>query len=147
MSFSFANIPTYPIQKAFHSWLPMSGVKFDQKAITDAEEAYKKIEMAPEQKEIVEGIAKILCKFVPVTEMSMKGFISFVFRDYQLKEKTHVASISSMTPAERVSTVTTLFRMLKDRLNKVLWNKTDEEKISDAVDKALDFYKKTYANR
>jgi hypothetical protein len=125
----------------------MATIEFDQTAVSEAENAFKKVEMAPEQKGIVDGIAKVLCNFVPISELGMKGFISFVFRDYQIQEKTLVSGISTMTPTDRVKTVGKLFDMLIERLKPVLKNKTDEAQITEAVHKAFTYYKENFANR
>ncbi len=46
---------------------------FDSSAINQAEALYSKAQLAPDQRGVIESLAKVMAKFVPISEIAIRG--------------------------------------------------------------------------
>lgn len=120
---------------------------FKQHDLDDAEKTYQKLTLAPDQKAIIESLAKVVCQKIDMSELSMRGFMSYALKDWQQETKTLTSEIASMTPQERVKAVSTAFQFLNKRLHKILRDDSHSGEIDEAIDASLNFYINTFSKR
>ncbi|MHA2252486.1 MAG: hypothetical protein ACXAD7_19125 [Candidatus Kariarchaeaceae archaeon] len=95
-------------------------LNFDQKAVQQAEEDFKKIDLEPRQRETINAIAKMYKEVIGMSEMAMKGFISFAIRDWQVEAKLKIEDLDHMSNEEKFSHHKRLGEHFYGRLAKIV---------------------------
>jgi hypothetical protein len=58
-----------------------------------AEQDFSKLQLPPENRKNVTSFAQLYTRFLPISELAMKGFISMAMRDFQVQEKMDIMKI------------------------------------------------------
>ncbi len=122
-------------------------LKFKEEDVQKGEDYFKSIHIEPEQRQIVTAIAELLSKFTGLRVIALKGFILMVFRQWQIDNNKEIRVIATAAPSERIAMVTDLFNRLDKKLSRILKSDGDKEKLTNAINSGLDFYKSQFANR
>ena len=125
----------------------MSDLKFKPKSVEEAEEYYKTLHIASDQKYIIVAIGKLITKYIPLPERSIRGFIWRTIREWQLKYKKDLSELGSMSSADRINAVVQIMEIFETMLKRILINKEQEPVLKEAMQQALAIYKEKFANR
>jgi len=120
---------------------------FQTELIQQEERNYERLELAPEHRPMMEGIAKILGQFLEISHIALKGFIWRSLKQLQVDHNVTIEEIASMTPQERGKYAIEAFDSLRGFLYKILRNTEDKTVIDEAVNKGIEFYKQNFMNR
>ena len=122
-------------------------LKFRPKSVKEAEEYYKTLRVASDQKYIVIAISKLIDKYIPIPERAIRGFIWKTIREWQLQYKTDLNELSTMNPAERVNAVKQIIEIFETMMKRILIDKDQEPALKEAMQQALNIYNEKFANR
>ena len=125
----------------------LNRTNFNNKDLTEAEDFYKKLRVEPSQRRIVRALAKVMVKYIEISEMSIMGFCWRALGEWQTKHKKSVSDIANMTPENRIKSVSELTDMVGANFKKILLDKEKEPIVDEGLKEVLAFYKKLYANR
>ncbi|MCP4763159.1 MAG: hypothetical protein GY870_15405 [archaeon] len=120
---------------------------FQEVAVKNSEDYYKKLELDPIQQRMIPEIAKILSQNIPMNDMALAGFIAKSMTDWQVKTSQKFIELANSSKEERMQIVTTLFDIMAQKLRTALKNESDEMRINSALNRALRYYIKKYLDR
>ena len=120
---------------------------WNERVVNEAEEEYSRLQVAPAQTQIVVLMADLLCSFIPLKKLAMKGFAWRAIIKWQKDNHRPLTDLETIPPAQRLSAAKDIFANLEASLKAVLHNKERESIISEAMSKAMKFYKENAANR
>ncbi len=120
---------------------------FNSSAILKEEEDYKKLNLAPEQRAIVEQLGAVLNNYLELSKLATLGFIWKSIRDWQVKYSRSISELSNSPPQDRLASVKEMSETLKIYLIKVLRRTEDENTIKRAVDSMYRFYSAQFSKR
>ena len=81
--------------------------------------------------------AQVYIKYLPISELAIKGFISFAMRDWQVQNKRDLATFLEWPPEEQVKTTWAISELLKERLTKLLVEPEQEPVLDKAIKEAI----------
>ena len=122
-------------------------LEFKPKLVEEAEEYYKKLHVASDQKYIVVAIGKLISKYIPLPERPIRGFIWRTIREWQVKYKKDLGELSNMSPDDRVNAVVQIMEIFEFTMKRILIDKEQEPALEEAMKKTLDMYNEKFANR
>ena len=122
-------------------------LKFKPKSVKEAEEYYKTLHVASDQKYIVIAISKLIDKYIPIPERAIRGFIWKTIREWQLQYKTDLSELSTMNSAERVNAVKQIIEIFETMMKRILIDTDQEPALKEAMQQALNIYNEKFANR
>lgn len=123
----------------------MSKTIFKSTSIKQAEEYYQNIHINAEQRDRINSFAQILGQYLPIPERALMGFLWRVLINIQKKYHIDFAEEGKRTDislAERMGAIQEIFTMLKEELTRVLIKQEQEPILEEAIEKAINFYKK-----
>ena len=121
---------------------------FQDKPIKEAEEYFRNVHMTQEQHSIFLSFVKIFEKYIPLSDIAVKGIGWKAVKEWQLAYKRDLSGLINETPEERIKSIAELLRnFVKPDLLEKLVDQKDEPLVDKAVEDTLDFYKKEYAYR
>ncbi len=120
---------------------------FKQQLLQKEEEEFKKLTLAPEQRQIVTALGNVLIKFIDIPLAPTLGFIWRSIKDWQVKNKRSISELSNSSVNDRINSVHEMAENLKGYLKRVLRSASDEQKIEEGVDKMFEFYKSQFSTR
>ena len=109
------------------------GLKFEPKSIQEAAEYYKTIHIAPEQKEIVTSLGKLISQALSIEERAIRGLIWRSIKDWQIDNSKDLSSIANMSPENRIKVPLQIVTMLEKTLMRVLISKEHEPLLREAM--------------
>ena len=119
----------------------MSELAFQKSKIEEVEKDFQKLNLNAIQRGMIAQAAQVYVKYLPISEMAIKGFISFAMRDYQIKNKKDLSTYLEWPPEEQLKSVWEIAGFLKERLTKLLVEPSQEpileKAIKEAVEKSL----------
>ncbi len=122
-------------------------MEFEPNLVKEAEDYYKKLRFASDQKDIIIEFGKLMKKFIPLSERAIKGFIWRSLKEWQLNFKRDFSEISKLDPENRIEAVVQIIEIFGARLKKVLIKKEQEPLLEQVMQNALKRYEDNYANR
>jgi len=122
------------------------GIKWNNSVVLNAEEEYSQIQIDPEGRQIVELVANLLCEYIAMRKMAMKGFCWRSIVKWQKEHSRPISDLATMNPSQRISIMKSLLVDLEATLNDVLRNKEMKSVITDGITKALEFYISNFVN-
>ncbi|MHA2294548.1 MAG: hypothetical protein ACXAEU_20675 [Candidatus Hodarchaeales archaeon] len=122
-------------------------LKWDNQIVYEAEEEYNRLQIDPAQKQIVESMAGLLCQYVPLRKLAMKGFAWRAIIKWQQDNHRALRDLMTIDAEKRIIAAKQIFVILENFLKAVLHNKEKESVVEEAMVKAFDFYKTNYASR
>jgi len=121
---------------------------FNKSKLKDAEEYFKTVKMSQYQFKIFLDFVKIFRQHIPISDLAVKGIGWQAIREWQQKQHRELIGLEHEDHVERVHAIT---QILKDYVKKDLFEKlidsNDEPKVDKVLDKIIEFYDKTYADR
>ncbi len=95
-------------------------LQFDKKAIEQYEKDYSRLNLKPTSKQYIDNFAKLYSRYLPISELAMKGFISFAMRDFQVKTHIETTEILQQPIEQRQKHFETLKEIFLEKLTKIL---------------------------
>ncbi len=120
---------------------------FQEKKVKEIEDEYSKLVVSPQQKKQIYAISKLLVQKIPISEIALRGFIWKAIVKFQKEDKSFMADGEHYTPEERIRKTYRIANHVQDNLIKILKRKTDEHIIKEAMEEAMEYYKKNFAYR
>ena len=121
---------------------------FDKNKLKDSEEYFKTVKISQYQFKIFLDFVKIFRQHIPISDLAVKGIGWQAIREWQQKQHRELIGLEHEDHVERVHAIT---QILKDYVKKDLFEKlidsNDEPKVDKVLDKIIEFYDKTYADR
>ncbi|MFX1237142.1 MAG: hypothetical protein ACFFAS_13230 [Promethearchaeota archaeon] len=123
---------------------------FKLSSIEKAEEEYMKLGLNEGQKERINSYVKIIQKYIPLSEFTLKGFMWRVIKDFQVKKHLDIAEEEKLAKKadidldKRIAVIEMILSMLKKELTKVLISQEQEPLLDDAFKKILSLYKEQF---
>ena len=124
-----------------------NNLNFKPKSIQEAEDYYKKIHMAPEQKNIVLAMTKLFAQYLPIPERALSGFMWRNIKDWQIQHQKDLSEIVKATPAERINVAQEIFNLFGESLKRILVSEEQEPILNETIVKGMKIYKEQFANR
>jgi len=120
---------------------------FHKDELKKAEEDFSKVQYKKNQRDIIISLSKVLCEYIPISDVAMRGFMSSSIREWQKKEGKTISDVIQMAPQDRANNVKEMFINLANRLVKVLRTSDNEKVVRNGVNSAFDSYVKKFATR
>ncbi len=120
---------------------------FRKSELENSANIYRELILAPEHREIVENISKIIIKYIDIDFIALNGFIWKSIQAWQINNNMAAEKIAWMPPEKRIEEVSLILKELEILLKSVLINIYDEKHIIRALREAFHFYKNRYAYR
>ncbi len=120
---------------------------FQEDKVKQVEDEFSKLVISPQQKRQVYAISKLLAQKIPISELALRGFIWKAIVKFQREDKVFFAEGEHFTPEERIRNTYKIAKHVQDNLVKILRRNTDAHLIEEAMEEAMEFYKKNFAFR
>ncbi|HEY0088401.1 MAG TPA: hypothetical protein VGB37_06135 [Candidatus Lokiarchaeia archaeon] len=121
---------------------------FDKNKLKKSEDFFKTVKMSQYQFKIFLDFVKIFRQHIPISDLAVKGIGWQAIREWQQKHHRELIGLEHEDHMERVHAIT---QILKNYVKKDLFEKlidsNDEPKVDKVLDKIIEFYDKTYADR
>lgn len=118
-----------------------AAINFDSAAVHKAEQDYNQLSLTPEQREMIEAAAKIYTQYLPLTEMAVRGFISFAMRDWQVEHKTDIKDTTKWAPQRQFDVAEEVSVLLEQRMARALADQNQKRLLAEAIAKAVALFK------
>jgi len=115
----------------------MTELLFNKNEIEEVEKNFQKLTLNAIQRGMIAQAAQIYVKYLPISELAIKGFISFAMRDWQVQNKVDLATYLEWPPEEQAKTVWAIADLLKVRLTKLLIESEQEPILEKAINEAV----------
>ncbi|MCP4760427.1 MAG: hypothetical protein GY870_01515 [archaeon] len=116
-------------------------MEFQKKAIKEAEEYYKSVEMDARQRDNMDKLADLLLKYIPLNRLAMRGFMIVAARKWQVKHSKTLEEIALFSEEDRLQAIWELCDNTKIELINALKFETQHTVIEIAIKNAFKFYK------
>lgn len=120
---------------------------FDEKKVEQKIIDYRRTVMEVEQTEIANDLSRILAKYIDIFHNTLRSFISLSISLWQTSEQRLLKEVNDESPEVRYLTVVEISGYLKKLLTGLLRNKEQTYDLENAINKALKYYKDTWAER
>ena len=117
---------------------------FKSKAVKDAEEYFKTVHMNRKQEEIFEEFIDVLLKYIPMSEVALKGICYQAISAWQIDYKRSLLGLASLSHDERIEELTRIFDYVRVQLIPILIKEDYKSLIDKAIEKALKFFDEKY---
>lgn len=117
----------------------MYDLKFDKKEVAKAEKDYGNVQTTPEQRQWIEHTAGIYTKYIPISDMAIKGFILYSMQKFQVNHQFDLRDYLNLSKEEREQINNEMVELIRGRLNMILVNKDQIPLLKQASDKVLDY--------
>ena len=114
----------------------VQSIKFNESAIQQAEKDYSKLTLTPEIKRDVEAFAIIFGRYIPMSELALRGFIHLALRDFQMQTHVDIRQVFAMTPSERDKYTEIVENLIYEKMSKVLQREDQKQQLRLAVREA-----------
>jgi len=122
-------------------------VNFDEEALRSIEEDYFKLKTNEKHLRLIRSISQIICEFLNIPELSMKGTSSRALREWQLKNGIPVAEIPKMPTGRALNAVKEIFNIGKRIVKKMVSESKERSDliIDIAFEKAFKYFLEYYS--
>jgi len=114
-------------------------IEFDEVALKISEDHYNKVRITETQKKLINGICKVLCEFINIPDLAMKGTAYKALSKWQVVNNSTILKISDMPIGRGLNAVKEIFRIYKNLLKEMLTDPQNKNKtiIDIAFEKAF----------
>ena len=110
---------------------------FDKEKVKKVENDFSKIELDPETRAVITPITQILTKYISMSELAMRGFLSYAMRDYQEEHQSKVLLLNELknqSLQEQQKYFQEFGQCVLKRLSAVLKAPEDKERLKKAIE-------------
>ena len=120
----------------------MSGkLEFKKVEIEKVEKDYEKLQLTSEQRELISQSAKLYLKYIPVSEMAIKGFISRAMREWQIQNKIDMKETLAWPLEKQIRLTSEVIAIMKEMMTKILIKSEMEPALDAAFNEVFNFAK------
>ncbi len=117
---------------------------FKKSSIEEAEAYFKTVRIEKYQRRIVAALAPLLCKYIPMSVMAMKGFSWRAISRWQVEKKRGLDELANESAAGKMKAVLQIMENLEGELSRILLKEEDSSKVKAATAEAFEFYKTNF---
>lgn len=111
--------------------------EFDQDIVKEVETKYANIDITPFQKKTVDMIASVHSKFLGLTELAVKGFISFTIREWQKEAKMKMEDLYKLNIQIQKDASKRMSTIFYEKLTKIVPDH-QHQKLQESVNKGYE---------
>lgn len=117
-------------------------VNFDESALKNIEQVYKKDTCSEVQSKLIRGITKIICDFINIPELAMKGTALKALREWEIINNSSINTIADMPIGKGLNAVKEIFCIGKKMVKEMLSDPKDKNEIliDISFEKAFKFF-------
>ena len=117
-------------------------VNFDESALKNIEQVYEKDKCSEVQSKLIRGITKIICDFINIPELAMKGTALKALREWEIKNNSSINTIADMPIGKGLNAVKEIFSIGKKMVKKMVSDPKDKNEIliDISFEKAFKFF-------
>ena len=117
-------------------------INFDESALRNIEQVYKKDICSEVQSNLIRGITKIICDFINIPELAMKGTALKALRKWEIKNNSIINAIADMPIGKGLNAVKEIFCIGKKMVKEMLSDPKDKNEIliDISFEKAFKFF-------
>ena len=121
---------------------------FNKIELEKAESEYSQAKMDGFQRNIIVSQAKLMCNFIHMSEMAMRGFIYRAVMEWQKENKHFFSDASKMTADNRIKKVGFfIMERLGFYLKRLVMTYEEKQNIDIALKNGLQYYKDHFSKR
>ncbi|MFX1278218.1 MAG: hypothetical protein ACFFA3_02305, partial [Promethearchaeota archaeon] len=83
----------------------MASIEFNKIELEKAESDFSKAKLDGFQRNIIVTQAEMMCKFINMSELAMRGFIYRTIMDWQKENRHYFSDASNMTTEDRIKKI------------------------------------------
>lgn len=121
-------------------------INIDEKVLEKARDCYNQLIMDPVQHEALVSVAKLMCQFVPIDEIAMRGFFVEANEEWEKVTGKHISSLTSASSTERIRIIQSLFEILRNIIVSHVKNDIRND-LNKGMDEGFSLYYKNWADR
>jgi hypothetical protein len=117
-------------------------INFDESALKNIEQVYKKGACSEVHSNLIRGITKIICDFINIPELAMKGTALKALREWEIINKSAIIKIADMPINKALNAVKEIFSIGKIMIKELVSDPKDKNEIliDIAFEKAFKFF-------
>jgi len=117
-------------------------INFDESALKNIEQVYKKAACSEVKSKLIGGIAKIICDFINIPELAMKGTALKALREWEFKHNRNIIEIADMPISNALNAVKEIFSIGKSMVKELVSYPRDKNEIliDIAFEKSFRFF-------
>ncbi|MFX1343541.1 MAG: hypothetical protein ACFFAI_00425 [Promethearchaeota archaeon] len=122
-------------------------VNFNESALKNIEQVYKKDTCSEVQSNLIRGITKIICDFINIPELAMKGTALKALREWEIKHNSSINIIADMPISKALKAVKEIFSIGKGMVKELVSDPKDKNEIliDIAFEKSFKFFLDYYS--
>jgi hypothetical protein len=105
-------------------------VKFDESAIKNIEQDYTQNICSEVQSKLIREITKIICEFINIPELAMKGAVLKAIREWEYLNSKNINTIAKMPIDKSLNAVKEIFSISKRKIKELVSSPTDKNETS-----------------
>ncbi|MFX1371430.1 MAG: hypothetical protein ACFFCE_06175 [Promethearchaeota archaeon] len=126
----------------------MTSIEFNKIELEKAESDFSKAKMDSFQRKIIITEAEMMCKFINMSELAMRGFIYRAVMDWQKENKHYFTDALNMTSEDRIKKIGFfIVERLGFYLKRLVMTDEEKQNIDIALKDGLQYYKNHFSNR
>ncbi|MHA2271195.1 MAG: hypothetical protein ACXACI_04985 [Candidatus Hodarchaeales archaeon] len=116
-------------------------LEFCEQSIAKTEQDFSMVTLSPEGRQQITQAAWLYQKYLPLSEMAIKGFLAFAMRDFQMQMQFDLKDFFSLPRAKQATYSEMIGKLFYERVSKVLVKPEQKNILKQAVHEAVEFGK------
>ncbi len=117
--------------------IKMAKLSFNQNIIEEVEKDFQQMVLPAAQRTMVAQAAQVYTKYLPISELAMKGFISLSIKVYQIKNQVDMEKYLEFTPIDQRKAIDGIAIILKTNLSRLLRKPKQQPILDKAINEAV----------
>jgi hypothetical protein len=120
-------------------------IGYEQAGIEAALSNLRFVKITLAQKELVDGLTKLVASRIGMEELTCNGFWHLALKDWQIAHDLTAEAIRTMPEQERIKNASEIRDRFQEYVVPVLSNPSDQHKLDMVLDEAFKMYLQRYA--
>ncbi|MFX1456732.1 MAG: hypothetical protein ACFFDB_15270 [Promethearchaeota archaeon] len=126
----------------------MTSIEFNKIELEKAESDFSKAKLDGFQRKIIVTQAEMMCKFINMSDLAMRGFIYRAIMDWQKENKHYFSDASNMAAEDRIKKIGFfIVERLGFYLKRLVMTDEEKQNIDIALKDGLQYYKNHFSKR
>ena len=116
-------------------------IQFKEEALLDVETKFNNVKVDFQKRQIINGVAEIISKYVSVKELVLRGVVLLSAKATQQELQLELKNMDSMAPLDKKIFIQTVFKKIEQKLEKMMVSSKDADKtkLHAALEEAYKF--------
>ena len=116
-------------------------IQFKEEALLDVETKFNNVKVDFQKRQIINGVAEIISKYVSVKELVLRGVVLLSAKATQQELRLELKNMDSMAPLDKKRFIQTVFKKIEQKLEKMMVSSkvADKTKLHTALEEAYKF--------